>query len=69
MLQEHGSFAAVEVELKRYHKKEDEEELEGGWHTQVSLEKENWTEILVSIMHVHVENDFICWVGDLTLGL
>ena len=44
MLLEHGSFDAVEIQLKKWKEEKEEEELMGGWHTQVSLEMENWTE-------------------------
>ena len=49
LLLEHGSFDSVEVMLKKWKEEKEEEELSGGWHTQVSLEMENWTEYFGSI--------------------
>ena len=46
MLLKHGSFSDVEVELQRYKNDEEQTALEGGWHTVVSLQSENWTELL-----------------------
>ena len=34
----------MELELDKYEKEEEELNLEGGWHTEISLQAENWTE-------------------------
>ena len=44
MLLKSGSFAVVEQQLERYKKEEEQEQLQGGWHTEVSLAALHWTE-------------------------
>ena len=42
----------VEQQLEKYKKDEEEEKLQGGWHTEVSLTALNWTEF-PSCRYVH----------------
>ena len=46
LLSQHGNFQAVETCIKKSTMNEELERLRGGWHTEVSLQKENWTELL-----------------------
>ena len=46
MLLEHGSMDYVDTLVQKWAKEEEEERLDGGWHTAVSLGNMNWTELL-----------------------
>ena len=46
LLLEHGDFTAVEVQLKKWNSKEETDRLKGGVHTEASLLKLGWTELL-----------------------
>ena len=45
---EHGNFGDVEAEIKKSTLNEAMKRLQGGWHNEVSLQKEGWTPPLVS---------------------
>ena len=46
MLLEYGSMDYVDTLVQKWAKEEEEERLDGGWHTAVSLGNMNWTELL-----------------------
>ena len=47
MFMEHGSFEAMEIEVRKSFNKTKEKEKAGGWHTRHYLQtKESWTKKL-----------------------
>jgi hypothetical protein len=46
LLLQHGSFEEVEVQIVKYRKEEEENQLEGGFYSKTDLEKEGWSSYL-----------------------
>ena len=44
---QHGDFGKIEVHLSKKKEATEEQDLRGGWHCEVSLLKEGWTESLI----------------------
>ena len=43
MLKQHGSFAAVEMQIAKKRTKSDSNKVAGGWYTRVALDQNGYT--------------------------
>ena len=58
LLLKHGTFDEVEVQITKYRKEEEENQLEGGFYTKIDLEKEGWNSSLPHQLYTLYSFDF-----------